>query len=74
MGVMGVGTPPTCKNAPANEGGLRVRLIEAAMRRCDHQNDSIAARAEIVQDCLATPTHLAKELMVHFGKTYGSKT
>lgn len=47
------------------------RLIEAAMRACDHYKDSDAAREEMRADCLATPQHLRADLLEHFKQTYG---
>jgi len=45
-------------------------LIESAMRACDHFNDGPAARQQMRDDCLATPPHLAADLLAHFKQTY----
>lgn len=45
-------------------------LIEAAMKACDHFNDSPAAREQMRMDCEATPPHLVGDLTEHFQKTY----
>ncbi|MDZ4145694.1 MAG: hypothetical protein U1D29_14360 [Burkholderiales bacterium] len=51
---------------------LTVRLIAAAMRRCDQFNDSEAARQAMRDDCLATPPELRQDLLDHFqGKAPG---
>ncbi|MHB1199169.1 MAG: hypothetical protein ACYCZ6_06340 [Polaromonas sp.] len=48
---------------------LTARLIAAAMCRCDEFGDSPAARAEMRDDCLATPVHLKADLLAHFQET-----
>lgn len=45
-------------------------LIAAAMRACDHYNDSPAARQQMVRDCLDTPPELRQELREHFERSY----
>jgi len=45
-------------------------LIAAAMRACDHFNDSDAAREAMRLDCLNTPLHLRVDLLDHFNETY----
>lgn len=67
-------TPPTQFADPEPPAGpalleaqrLTARLIAAAMRRCDEFGDSQAARAEMRDDCLATPPHLQADLLEHF--------
>lgn len=51
---------------------LTHELLQAAMRACDHWNDSPAAREQMRQDCLNTPPHLRAELLALFRKQYGS--
>ncbi len=64
------------QNPAANDPALpdpatpEVRLIEAAMRACDHHNDNAAAREQMRLDCLATPQHLRADLLDHFQQTY----
>ena len=45
-------------------------LVAAAMRACDHWNDTPAAREEMRRDCLATPAALRSDLIEHFRETY----
>ena len=45
-------------------------LVRAAMRACDHWNDTPAAREEMRRDCLATPADLRSDLIDHFRETY----
>lgn len=45
-------------------------LIAAAMRACDHWNDSPAARQQMVKDCLDTPPELRQELLDYFSTNY----
>lgn len=45
-------------------------LIDAAMRACDHWNDSPRAREEMRQQCLEVPAHHRAELRDHFIKAY----
>lgn len=45
-------------------------LVKAAMRACDHFNDSPADRALMRLDCLNTPLHLQANLLNHFLKNY----
>jgi len=47
-----------------------VRLLAAAMRACDHHNDSQAARDEMRADCLNTPLYLRADLLDHFTTAY----
>lgn len=47
------------------------RLMDAAMRACDHHRDSEQARADMRADILATPLHMRLDLMHHFQVTYG---
>lgn len=49
------------------------KLLAAAMRACDHHNDSAAAREQMVKDCLDTPPELRQELLTHFERTYGRR-
>ncbi len=70
LGVLGVGMPPIYKNEPANDVGLMARLIEAAMRACDHHGDNAAAREQMRSECLATPADLWADLLAHFNETY----
>lgn len=51
---------------------LTHQLLQAAMRVCDHWNDSPAAREQMRQDCLNTPPHLRAELLALLRKQYGS--
>jgi len=46
------------------------QLLAAAMRACDHFNDSDAAREAMRLDCLNTPLHLRADLLAHFNETY----
>lgn len=63
--VSSVGVVALFENCiPADE------LIEAAMRACDHWNDSAAAREQMRRECLDTPIHLRAELRDHFIKAY----
>ena len=48
-----------------------IALREAAMLCCDHWNDGLAARAEMVADIKATPNHLLQDLLKHFLSAYG---
>ncbi len=48
-------------------------LVKAAMRACDHFNDSPADRGLMRLECLATPLHLQADLLNHFKKTYPQK-
>jgi len=41
-------------------------VIESAMRRCDEYGDNEAAREQMRQDCINTPTHLQADLLAHF--------
>jgi hypothetical protein len=41
-------------------------LIAAAKKRCDEYGDSEAAREQMRQDCINTPTHLQADLLAHF--------
>ena len=49
-------------------------LVKAAMRACDHFNDSPADRADMKRECIATPLHLQADLLNHFKKTYPQKS
>ncbi len=49
------------------------QLLQAAMRVCDHWNDSPAAREQMRQDCLNTPPNLRADLLAHFKNTQRSK-
>ena len=46
------------------------RLIAAAMKACDHHQDSDAAREQMRLDCLNTPQHLRADLLDHFTQIY----
>lgn len=46
------------------------RLLNAAMRACDHHGDGPEARAEMSRACLATPKHLRADLLEHFLTAY----
>ncbi|MDM0118907.1 TubC N-terminal docking domain-related protein [Variovorax arabinosiphilus] len=48
-----------------------VQLVAAAMRACDLHGDGAKARAEMREDCLATPIHLQAELLAYFREQYG---
>ena len=45
-------------------------LLAAAKRACDHWDDSLAARRQMRDECLAVPPHLRAELIQHFEETY----
>lgn len=45
-------------------------LVTAAMRACDHHGDGEAARQQMRQECLATPTHWQSDLLAHFRETF----
>ena len=47
---------------------LAADLMAAAMRRCDHFNDSEVAREAMRQDVLATPAHLQQDLLDYFNE------
>jgi hypothetical protein len=47
-------------------------LLIAAMRACDHWNDSPAAREQMRRECLATPRNQQRDLLKHFRSAYGS--
>ena len=49
-------------------------LVKAAMRACDHFNDSPVDRADMKRECMATPLHLQADLLNHFTKTYPQKS
>ena len=49
-------------------------LVKAAMRACDHFNDSPTDRGLMRLECLATPAHLRADLLNHFKKTYPHKS
>ena len=49
-------------------------LVKAAVRACDHFNDSPANRADMKRECIATPLHLQADLLNHFKKTYPQKS
>ena len=46
------------------------KLIDAAMRACDHFGDGRAARNEMRRQCLDTPIHVRADLIDHFNHTY----
>lgn len=46
------------------------RLLEAAMRACDHWNDSPAARQEMRRQLAAVPPEHHAGLLEHFDRTY----
>lgn len=46
------------------------QLLQAAMRACDHWNDSDEAREEMRRQCLETPPHLRADLLEHFNRQY----
>lgn len=50
---------------------ITAQLHQAAMRACDHWQDSTAAREQMRQDCLNTPLHLRAELLTLLCKQYG---
>ncbi|QTD44562.1 hypothetical protein [Ottowia testudinis] len=45
-------------------------LLAAAKRACDHWGDSLAARRQMRQECLAVPPHLRAGLIQHFEESY----
>lgn len=45
---------------------LTTRLLAAAMRRCDHFNDSEQARQQMREQVLETPPHLRQDLLDYF--------
>ena len=49
-----------------NSSRLTTRLMAAAMRRCDHFNDSDDAREAMRLDVLKTPLRLQQELLDYF--------
>lgn len=49
---------------------LLARLINAAMRACDHHGDGPQARAQMRQDCIDTPAQLRADLLQHFREAY----
>ncbi len=61
--------PQISQISQISHGLLSVRLMAAAMRRCDHFNDSDKAREAMRQDVLATPAHLRQDLLDHFNET-----
>jgi hypothetical protein len=46
------------------------QLVEAAMRCCDHWQDSPAAREQMRQDVIGTPPHLRADLLQHLTSAY----
>lgn len=50
------------------------RLVEAAMRACDHHGDGSAARDQMRRECLDTPAHLRGDLCDHFNQQYRNKS
>lgn len=84
LSVLAVGVPPvpekhsellTVSSVPTpgiyEKQGLSIRLIEAALRACDHWEDGPAARQQMVDDCNQTPDHLKAELLAYFQTQYG---
>lgn len=63
-------------NRPALVGYLNeahqttARLIESAMRACDHHGDGPEAREQMLRECLDSPPHLRSDLADHFQKNY----
>ena len=51
---------------------LTIKLLEAAMRVCDHHGDSDSAREQMKQDVLQHPPHLLPDLLQHFESVYPS--
>lgn len=47
---------------------LTARLIAAAMRRCDHFNDSDKARQDMREQILEIPPHQRQDWLDHFNK------
>lgn len=45
-------------------------VLEAAMRACDHHDDSEAARQEMRRQIAEVPAHLRAELLQHFDRAY----
>lgn len=45
---------------------LTSRLLNVAMRRCDHFNDSEQARQQMREQVLEIPPHLRQDLLDHF--------
>ena len=45
-------------------------LLAAAMRACDHWNDSPPAREQMRRDLAAVPPEHQADLMAHFDRTY----
>lgn len=70
--VAGCATVAPVASALTAEREMR-KLIAAAMRACNHYNDSPAAHQQMVEDCLATPPELRQELREHFINTYTEK-
>ncbi len=52
---------------------MTAELISAAMRACDHHNDSHAGREQMRRDVEATPPNLRQDLIDHFDQTYPRK-
>lgn len=46
-------------------------LLDAAMRACDHFQDSPEMREKMRQDLLQVPAHAQPELLEHFRREYG---
>ncbi len=46
------------------------QLLAAAMRACACHHDGEPARAQMRQDCMATPPHLRNDLLAHFNEAY----
>lgn len=49
---------------------LTVKLLQAAMRVCDHHGDNQAARDQMQHDVQSTPPHLQADLLEHFQAAY----
>lgn len=51
---------------PEEQALVTFRLLNAAMRVCDHYGDDEAAREAMRVQCLEVPEHLHAELLEHF--------
>lgn len=49
---------------------ITAKLLDAAMRACDHWGDGPQAREQMRQDCLNTPHRQRADLLAHFLATY----
>jgi hypothetical protein len=64
--------PQSCAAVASELTAHRVmkKLLEAAMRACDHHGDGAEAREEMKRQCLETPPHLRADLLAHFQREY----